>query len=371
LTHSASLRVILNNVEGLIFDFIIMYYLKYRPHTIAEIDNTKARQSIQKILSSSELPHAFLFVGQKGTGKTSTARIFAKAVNCLSNRYGGNKSDSIEPCNRCFNCKNIDAGSSADVIELDAASNRGIEEVKNLIKDAAFVPMQGRYRVFIIDEAHMITHDGFNALLKTLEEPPPSVIFILATTNLEKVPKTIASRCMAVVFEKARAAEVATMLKRIISGEKLGIKSEIFDLIYQHSDRSFRDAAKLLQELVIQNKLEILQAEQYLGIHSQDHLLQILQNQPLSVALNWIKEFSAAGGTTKNMIEELLAKLHEYLLIKNGIVGDKVEKINFTNQQILILMKLLNEAYVLLKITPSEIIPLEIAIVEYYNKNKI
>ena len=160
-----------------------MFYLKYRPQTIGEIDNTRVKELLRKILESDTLPHAFLFVGQKGTGKTSAARIFAKAINCLNNKFA-KKTKSTEPCNECKNCRSIKNSSFTDVLELDAASNRGIEEIKNLIRETAFFPMAGRYRVFIIDEAHMITRDGFNALLKTLEEPPDSAVFILATTNL-------------------------------------------------------------------------------------------------------------------------------------------------------------------------------------------
>jgi DNA polymerase-3 subunit gamma/tau len=182
-----------------------MFYLKYRPKKISELDNSNVKNQLMKILSSSDFPHAYLFVGQKGTGKTSSARIFAKAINCLNNDFAKNTKvkNNFEPCNICENCLAIDNGSFNDVIELDAASNRGVEEIKNLIKETSFSPMSGNYRVFIIDEAHMITNEGFNALLKTLEEPPSTAIFILATTNLEKVPKTIVSRCLKVNFGKA------------------------------------------------------------------------------------------------------------------------------------------------------------------------
>src|SRR3989339_93558 len=208
-----------------------MFYLKYRPKTISELDNTRVRDQLRKILESKDFPHAFLFVGQKGTGKTSAARIFAKAINCL-------KRESIEPCNRCVNCLAIASSSFTDVLEMDAASNRGIEEVKNLIRETAFLPMSGRYRVFIIDEAHMITPDGFNALLKTLEEPSPSTIFILATTNMEKLPKTIISRCVKINFGKGKIEDIVSMLKRISYAEKLEYSEDILKLIAHHSESS-------------------------------------------------------------------------------------------------------------------------------------
>lgn len=338
-----------------------MYYLTYRPRTIEEIDNSVPREIIKKILLTKSIPHAFLFVGQKGTGKTSTARIFAKSVNCLKRT-----SSSVEPCNSCANCKSIDHSSFPDVVEMDAASNRGINEVKNLIKESSFLPIAGTYRVFIIDEAHMITNDGFNALLKTLEEPPSTVIFILATTNAEKIPKTIASRCIPIIFGKAKKNEIVHMLDRIIKSEKLHIDTKILDLIASHSDNSFRDGAKLLEELVIQKKLEYSEIQSYLGVRSKDNFLQVLSTKPLSASLQWISEFSQTGGSFKNLIEELLAQLHIQLLSKHDI--DKVESINFSLLEITTLMKLLNEAYINLRNTPIESIPLEIAVVEFYNK---
>lgn len=345
-----------------------MFYLKYRPHTIDEIDNAKVREIISKILASKSLPHAFLFVGQKGTGKTSTARIFAKSINCpnIPNRL-----HLPNPCNHCKNCLAIDNSSSPDVIELDAASNRGINEIKELIKEASFSPMMGSFRVFIIDEAHMITGDGFNALLKTLEEPPKTVIFILATTNLEKLPKTIVSRCLMINFGRALKSDVKNMLKRIIANERLVVNEKVIDIIASHSERSFRDAAKLLEELVIQNKLNYEQAKEYLGIRSKESLLQILSEKDIKEAIVWVEEFSQIGGSIKNLIEELLEELRLLLLKKNGLVIDDALPINFSLSQITFLMKSFNEAYYLLRSSPIESLPLEIAVVEFYNNKNL
>jgi len=344
-----------------------VYYLKYRPRTIDEIDNIKARENISKILISKPIPHAYLFVGSKGTGKTSTARIFAKAVNCVNLPKFPNRPN---PCNHCKNCLAIDFSSSPDVFELDAASNRGINEVKDLIKEASFLPMSGRYRVFIIDEAHMITGDGFNALLKTLEEPPDTVIFILATTILEKVPKTISSRCLIVNFGKAVKSDVKNMIKRIIKKEKLAVDEKLIDLIALHSEKSFRDAAKLLEELVIQNKLNTEEAKNYLGIRSKENLLEIVAKKNIKDALSWIEEFSTVGGNMKNLIEELLEELRFLLLKKSGITVEETLPVDLSLAQVTFLMKSLNEAYNLLKTTPIDTLPLEIAVVEFYN-NKI
>ena len=345
-----------------------MYYLKYRPKTIGELDNTQVRTKIQNLLQTKEIPHAMLFVGSKGMGKTSTARIVAKAVNCLENMFAG-KGNSFEPCNTCQNCISIDRGSSPDVVEQDAASNRGIDEVRKLIKESSFAPMAGRYRVYIIDEAHMITPDAFNALLKTLEEPPETVLFILATTNEEKVPTTIISRCVRIPFGQANKTDIRHMLDRMTAQEKITIDSEIKDIIYKYSDNSFRDAAKLLEELVLQKKLTKDEAEQYLGVNSKYNLLIILKTKTLHDALQWIEEFAASGGNIKRMIEDLLKALQTQLLLKAGIKTE-AEDIGFTVGEIARLMKLFHEAYKNLKITPIESLPLEIAIVEFYNLRK-
>lgn len=347
-----------------------MFYQHYRPKTIEEIDNSQVKEKIASILKTKNLPHAFLFTGQKGTGKTSAARIFAKSVNCLKNAYTG-KGDSIEPCNGCSNCLSISSSSSPDVVELDAASNRGIDEIRSLTKEAAFSPMTCRYRVFIIDEAHMITHDAFNALLKTLEEPPESVIFILATTNEEKVPPTIRSRCLIIYFGKAKKEDLLGMLNRITSKEKFKVEDEVLRLVANHSERSFRDAAKLLEELVIQDKLTLEKANEYLGVRSKQNLLEIIQNKPLKDALVWINEFSELGGNTRILIEDMLENLRIALLMKSGVNIDDTENYSFSLLEIVHLMKLLSEAYQNLRFSPQESIPLEIAVAEFYNEKII
>jgi len=240
--------------------------------------------------------------------------------------------------------------------------------VKNLIKEAAFAPMSGRYRVFIIDEAHMITTEGFNALLKTLEEPPASVMFILATTNEEKIPKTILSRCFKILFGKAGKQDVIRMLERINKKEKLTVSEDVLKLIADHSDNSFRDAAKLFNELMIQNKLEENEARGYMGVRSKQSLFEILQTKPLKDALIWIDEFSRTGGNIKSLMEELLEELRGGLLFSYGVIGEEDYKVKLTQKEIILLLKLLQDSYTFLRSTPIESIPLELAIVEFYNK---
>lgn len=346
-----------------------MYYLKYRPHTISELDNIKPRETIHSILKSKDIPHAFLFIGHKGTGKTSTARIFAKSVNCLTNAFAG-KGVSIEPCNACVNCKSIDKSSFSDVTEMDAASNRGINEVKELIRETSLMPMAGKYRVYIIDEAHMITNDGFNALLKTLEEPPETVIFILATTNLEKVPKTIVSRCVLVQFGHAKIEEIFHMLKRIKVAEKLDISDESLSVIAHHCDLSFRDGAKILEEIALSGKMDIASITQRVGIRSKVALHQAISEKNAQKTLLWVSEFASSGGNMSGLIEELLSDLQNHLLVLNKITGTEESKITYTLKETIVLMKLLHESYGQLKMSPIPSVPLEVALLEYYDTMK-
>jgi len=346
-----------------------MYYLKYRPHTISDLDNLAPAETLHSILKSKSLPHAFLFIGYKGTGKTSAARIFAKAVNCLSNSYAG-KGTSVEPCNICSNCKAIDKSSFSDVTEMDAASNRGINEVKELIRETALMPMSGKYRVYIIDEAHMITNDGFNALLKTLEEPPETVIFILATTNLEKVPKTIQSRCVLVQFGSAKTEEIIHMLKRIKTGEKLTLTDEALTLIAKHCDLSFRDGAKILEEIVLSGKMDEESILKKIGIRSKIILTQSLQKKSPEGIVTWIKEYNSNGGNIPLLIEEILLDLQNHLLFLNKVPGN-VSSLDYSLKETIILMKLLNEAYGLIKLSPYPSIPLQVALLEYCDRMKV
>ena len=338
-----------------------MYYLKYRPKTLKELDNSKVKELLISALSGKKMPHAFLFIGERGTGKTSVARIIAKAVNCLNNKFA-QKSDSVDPCNSCKSCQLIDKDSSPDVLELDAASNRGIEEIKNLIKESFFTPMHSRYRVFIIDEAHMITQDAFNVLLKTLEEPSERVIFILATTAPEKIPNTIKSRCLIFQFSPVNKADIIHMLKRIIKAENLKIEEKALELIAEASDKSFRDAAKILEELVLLQKTEYEQIKNYLGIKDKNQFLKLILQNEAKTAIEWVENFYKQGGDIKVLLTQSLKELQEKLLF----AVEKNEKKNI--KKFVTLIKLLQDAYVQLKSSPIEVIPVELAIISFYNK---
>src|SRR5260221_808707 len=223
----------------------MVYYRKYRPQTISELDSEKVRDTLYAVLSGKEIPHAFLFTGPKGLGKTSTARIVAKVVNCLAKRAEG--SHSIEPDNTCDQCISITNGTNIDVLEIDGASNRGIDEIRELRDRVNLAPSRAKKKIYIIDEVHMLTNEAFNALLKTIEEPPSHVMFIFCTTEPHKVPATIMSRCFHVSFNLAIEEEIVHSLKRIVIGEKLHIDNEVLHLIAQMAEGGFRDAPQILE----------------------------------------------------------------------------------------------------------------------------
>lgn len=247
----------------------MVLYRKYRPQIFKDLVGQKQiKESLLAALASGKISHGYLFAGPKGIGKTSTARIFAKAVNCTANRLTTNakrkKGKGIsrsalsvehfsEPCNKCTSCLAIADGSHLDLVEIDAASNRGIDDVRDLREKIKLSPVSGRFKVYIIDEAHMLTVEAFNALLKTLEEPPEHVIFILCTTNAVKVPATILSRLTRFNFKRAGNDDIITAVQKVADAEKIKIASEAISGIARVSSGSFRDALSILDQLGVQN----------------------------------------------------------------------------------------------------------------------
>jgi DNA polymerase-3 subunit gamma/tau len=357
----------------------MVYYRKYRPQTIAELDLVDVREKLTSILSGKEIPHAFLFTGPRGLGKTSSARILAKAINCPNRGKGKGKREksqnneldaspltlnaSIEPCNKCDICTSITEGSNIDIIEIDAASNRGVDEIRSLREKVKFSPSQLSKKVYIIDEVHMLTNEAFNALLKTLEEPPSHVIFILATTEAHKIPQTILSRAFSVKFEKPTLEELSNSLKRIIKGEGLTIDEKIFPKIFELSEGSFRDGAKILEELTLNSKgkkidLELLEKVYKTGSTTiqSAQLLEALYKKDMNSCLKSISEMANEGIEFKIVIEQLVEKLRKDLIVNSsGLKTSEIKKI----------LELLNEAYASVKFAVVPQLPLELAVVEW------
>jgi len=344
-----------------------MYYLKYRPQTINEIDLQDVASEITAILGKKTIPHALLLTGQKGIGKTSVARIITKAINCEKNRFA-EKSESIEPCNLCYSCKTITSGQNLDCLEIDAATNRKIDEMRDLIDKVKFLPLKARYKVYIIDEVHMLTKEAFNALLKTLEEPPSKTIFILATTEIDKMPKTIVSRCLHINFPKAKDVHIIHMLKRIIKNEKITAPDDVLVTIAQNSDNSFRDATKILEQAVISNRLTIDGIHETIGFKLLDQdLLLLISEQKIKEILINLEMYEKKGGQFKPLIEYYLNRLHLLLLFKKGLDSPETKDYNLSISQITKLIKLFSEAYRNLKYTPIESLPLELAIMDFFS----
>ena len=216
----------------------VALYRSWRPRDFSEIvGQDHIKTALTNALETGRISHAYLFTGPRGTGKTSTARILAKALNC-------EKGPTIHPCNACTECREISEGTSADVIEIDAASNRGIDEIRQLRDQVHFAPVSGRYKIYIIDEVHMITPEAFNALLKTLEEPPEHVIFIMATTEPQKVPVTIQSRVQRYDFRRVSVDEIASHLAKVARGSQIEADPEALRLIAIQADGGLRDAVR-------------------------------------------------------------------------------------------------------------------------------
>jgi len=267
-----------------------VFYRRWRPQTLAEVvGQGHITQTLLNALTSSQVSHAYLFCGPRGTGKTSTGRILAKAVNCLNNGKG-------EPCNTCSMCQATNEGKALDVIEIDAASNTGVDDIRSLRERVNYAPNQARYKVYIIDEVHMLSTSASNALLKTLEEPPPYVIFVLATTEAHKVLPTLQSRCQRFDFRRLSQADIVSKLTNICSAEGIQIEPEALRLIAKSATGSLRDAENLLQQLSTYYGSEI-------GLHQVQAILGLTGDwRAKEVAQHIINNDVSAGIATINSV---------------------------------------------------------------------
>ena len=296
-----------------------VFYRKWRPQVLAEVvGQEQVTQTLLNALANERISHAYLFCGPRGTGKTSTGRILAKAVNCLTNGKG-------EPCNSCPMCQAITEGRALDVIEVDAASNRGIDEIRDLREKVNYAPNQARYKVYIIDEVHMLTKEASNALLKTLEEPPPHVIFVLATTEAHKILPTILSRCQRFDFRRISQADVVAKLSHICQSEGIHIEPEALRLIARAATGSLRDAENLLQQLTTYYgaDIELQQVQTILGISGDwraKELVRHIVNNDISAGIATINSVNSDGLDLRQFNRELVEYLRALLLIKTGSV---------------------------------------------------
>ncbi len=291
-------------------------YRKWRPRTFSEVVGQKHISiPLQRAIEQDRLAHAYLFSGPRGTGKTSLAKILAKAVNCLSPQ-GAN------PCNECQNCKEINAGSSLDVYEIDAASNRGIEEIRALKESVRTLPATCRKKVYIIDEVHMLTKEAFNALLKTLEEPPSHVLFILATTEPEKIPLTILSRCQRYEFHRISVEDIKQHLLHIAKASDLPLTEDAADLIAVRADGGLRDALSLLDQCSSATESDTLDAAEVydlLGLTGKDQIIQlshhIFQGES-SQTLNLFYEILQSGKEPAAILRDLLEHIRNMMICR-------------------------------------------------------
>lgn len=301
-------------------------YRKWRPRTFdGVVGQTAITDTLKNAIKRGKISHAFLFAGPRGTGKTSCAKIFAKALNCTNLQDG-------EPCNECENCLAADQGTMNDIIEIDAASNNGVDEIRDIRDKVKYAPTQGKYKVYIIDEVHMLSMGAFNALLKTLEEPPEHVVFILATTELQKVPATIISRTQRYNFKRIDQHDLIARMTYILEQEKISFEEKALEVIAQVADGGMRDSLSILDQILSydQDKVKYDDALRITGYAAQEKIEQVLLNLlkgETSEAFEIVHNLLQDGASTKNILDELIS-----LTVKGMLVVKSDKEENFLTE---------------------------------------
>ncbi len=351
-------------------------YRKWRPRTFdSVIGQEDITNTLKNAIKRGTISHAFLFAGPRGTGKTSCAKIFAKALNCTNLQDG-------EPCNECENCLAADKGAMADIMEIDAASNNGVDEIREIRDKVKYAPTQGKYKVYIIDEVHMLSMGAFNALLKTLEEPPEHVVFILATTELQKVPATIISRTQRYNFKRISQADLEKRMKYILDQENIKYDDKALAVIAEVADGGMRDALSILDQLLSyeNDSVDYDAALEITGFAAKEKIEQILLailNKDASQALALAQTELQNGASSKNILDELIDMATNALILlkaggenkSNFLSQDFVEQIkDIPEQRYFNLIASANTALNDLRYTNQQQIPLEVFLVESTNQ---
>lgn len=302
----------------------IVFARKWRPQSFDEVvGQDSAVKTLKNALSSNRLAHAYIFAGPRGVGKTSTARILAKSLNCQDG-------PTASPCNKCSACREITESRSLDVIEIDGASNRGIDDIRALRENVKFSPSGGKFKIYIIDEVHQITPEGFNALLKTLEEPPPHVKFIFATTHPQKIPSTIVSRCQLLDFRRIANIRIIQQLKAIAASEKLNVDEDVFLAIAKASDGSLRDAESIMDELsaFAQGRISLKDVTSVMGVVEQEYLFaftdKIIRKDAVG-SLTLLDELLDQGKDPAQLLLNLIEHYRNLMITK--VTQDNHEKL--------------------------------------------